>query len=174
MRPVLSAPLSYRPAEDQDAPQLEAIYASTRADELAQTDWTEDQKRAFIHMQYCAQERHYRQHYPGADFLLLLREQLLIGRLYLHDRGDEVRIMDLALLPAFRNLKIGTCILHSLQDEAATNRKRLSIHVERFNPARHLYARLGFTLKHEGDVYNLLEWSSATAPISRSLENEHV
>lgn len=174
MRPSLSAPLSLRPAEDGDVAQLEAIYASTRVEELDRTDWTDEQKDAFIHMQFRAQDSHYRQHYPGAERLLLCRAQATIGRLYLHDRGDEIRIMDLALLPDFRNQGIGTCVLHSLQNEAAVNGKRLSIHVERFNPARHLYARLGFTLKSEGEVYNLLQWSPAIATVTRTLENEHV
>ena len=57
---------------------------------------------------------------------------------------DEIRIVDIALLPEFCNRGIGTTLLRGLQSEAAAAGKPLRIHVERFNPAMRLYERLGF------------------------------
>jgi predicted GNAT family acetyltransferase len=44
-----------------------------------------------------------------------------------------------------------------LIDEATDAGKRLSIHVERFNPAMRLYERLGFRAVAEEGVYLRLE-----------------
>lgn len=170
---VLAPPLSLRASQADDRALLEDIYASTRADELALTDWSQADQAAFIRMQFSAQDAHYRLHYPGAQFWLVCHQSIPAGRLYWHDRDSERRIMDLALLPAYRNRGYGSQVLLALQADATASGIGLSIHVERFNPARQLYARLGFGLKQEGEVYNLLEWIPATSIESRVLENDH-
>ena len=45
--------------------------------------------------------------------------------------------------------------------EAAAAGIMVRIHVERTNPARRLYDRLGFRLVKEGEVYDLLSWDSS-------------
>ena len=52
--------------------------------------------------------------------------------------------MDIALLPEYRGRGIGTALLEELLVEADATGRRVTIHVERFNPARRLYERLGF------------------------------
>ena len=52
--------------------------------------------------------------------------------------------MDLALLPPFRGRGIGTGLLRGIFSEGDRACKRVSIHVEAFNPALRLYERLGF------------------------------
>ena len=64
--------LTLRPAEAADRDLLFRVYASTREAELALTDWDEAQKMAFLTHQFTAQDTHYRQHYPGALFNLIL------------------------------------------------------------------------------------------------------
>jgi len=150
-----------RPATTADRDLLYRIYASTREDEIALTDWTEDQVTAFLTQQFTAQDTHYREHYPGAEFDLILLDGEPIGRLYVHRRPAEIRIMDIALLPPHRNQGIGTHLLQSLQSEAASTAKSLTIHVEQFNPAFNLYTRLGFQPIAEHGVYLLLEWHPA-------------
>jgi ribosomal protein S18 acetylase RimI-like enzyme len=61
-------------------------------------------------------------------------------------------------LPEFRNRGIGGRLLRDLQEEAASAGKRVGIHVEKQNPARRLYERLGFAMTQPGDVYDLMEW----------------
>jgi ribosomal protein S18 acetylase RimI-like enzyme len=151
--------LTLRPAEAADRDLLFRVYASTRQDELALTDWDEAQKMAFLSQQFTAQDTHYRAHYPGAVFNLILLDGDPVGRLYLHRRPSDIRIMDIALLPPHRNHGIATALLRDLQSEAAAAAKPLTIHVEQFNPALRLYARLGFRPIAEHGVYFLMEWS---------------
>lgn len=141
-------------AEDRDF--LLRVYASTRAEELALTDWDEAQKRAFLAQQFEAQHHHYQTHYQGARFDLILLDSEPVGRLYVARWREEIRIMDIALLPDYRNRGIGGGLLRDLLAEAAATSRRLTIHVERYNPALRLYRRLGFDPVGETGVYLLL------------------
>ncbi len=138
---------------------LAAVYASSRMEELAATDWTDVQKADFCEMQFTAQDAHYRQHYPTADFQVIESAGTPAGRLYVDRWEKEIRIMDIALLPGHRGKGVGTKLLLDLQREAAECGKSLSIHVERFNPALRLYERLGFRMAEDKGVYLLLEWT---------------
>ena len=81
------------------------------------------------------------------------------GRLYIAREGDEIRIVDIALLRECCNRGIGTTLLRGLQSEAAAAGKPLRIHVERFNPALRFYERLGFPQIDDQGVYLFLEWT---------------
>ena len=70
---------------------------------------------------------------------------------------DELRIVDIALLPQWCNRGIGSALVTALQGEAAAAGKPLRIHVERFNPALRLYERLGFRQIEDGGVYLFME-----------------
>jgi ribosomal protein S18 acetylase RimI-like enzyme len=78
------------------------------------------------------------------------------GRLYLARWASEYRIVDIALLPAFRGRGLGTAILNVIIAEATGHGLPVSIHVERFNPALRLYERLGFEFVSEYGVYYLM------------------
>jgi ribosomal protein S18 acetylase RimI-like enzyme len=151
--------LSLRPVEDADRAFLVELYASVRADELAQVPWDEPTKRAFVEQQFSAQDAHYRNNYPGATLDVIEVDGTPAGRLYVHRGAGDIRIMDIALLPGFRGRGIGTALLRSLMAEADTSGRRLSIHVEQSNPARALYDRLGFEAAGEHGVYVLMERS---------------
>src|SRR4051812_4163731 len=100
-----------RPIVAADTPFLSALYASTRAEEMAMVQWTEEQKRAFLEMQFRAQTMHYAQHYVGAEFLVIEENDAPIGRLYIHRQPHDIRIVDISLLPEHRGKGIGTQLL---------------------------------------------------------------
>ncbi|MBL1264484.1 GNAT family N-acetyltransferase [Candidatus Methylomicrobium oryzae] len=148
---------SLRPCGASDHDFLYAVYASTRTEELALVDWDESRKAQFLEMQFSAQHRYYHENYANTDFSVILFDNRMAGRLYIARWPEEIRIVDLALLPEFRNAGIGTAILKSVLSEAAAVRKPVRIHVERFNPAISLYRRLGFVEIGEHGVYFLME-----------------
>lgn len=149
---------------------MEAVYASTRAEELAAVPWIAEQKAAFCRMQFAAQTEHYRQHYPNARHSVIEHRGTAVGRLYVDRWEREIRIMDITLLPEHRGAGLGTQLLRELMDEAAGMGKALSIHVEKFNPALHLYERLGFRMREDKGVYLLMEWRSSAECGVRSVE----
>ena len=138
----MSEPVRLRLATAVDEPLLRAVYASTRAEELALTDWSDEQKAAFCDQQFTAQDAHYRAHYPTAEFLIIEVNGVPVGRLYVDRWAREIRIMDIALLPEHRGHGVGARLLRELQTEACAAGKTLTIHVEKFNPAMRLYLRL--------------------------------
>lgn len=148
-----------RPATETDRPFLLDLYASTRADELALVDWDDETKRAFVEHQFSAQDAHYREHYDGATFDVIEVEGQPAGRLYVHRGKSDIRIIDIALAPEFRNQGIGTVLVEGLMAEARASRRSVSIHVEMNNPARSLYERLGFEPVGEHGVYLLMQWT---------------
>ena len=120
--------------------------------------WDAAQKAAFLQMQFDAQHAHYQEVFSGAAFDVILVDGQPAGRLYVNRGDDEMRIVDIALLPAYCNRGIGTWLLKELQSEAAGAGKPLRIHVERFNPALRLYQRLGFQQIVDRGVYLFMEW----------------
>ena len=140
-----------------DRPFLRAVYGATRWDELAPTGWTDAQKEAFLDHQFAAQDTHYTNNYDNATYSVIIVDGFPAGRLYVARWSEEIRIMDIALLPAARGKGVGTSLLRALIDEAAPAGKRLTIHVEGENPAMRLYERLGFTRVEERGPYYLME-----------------
>jgi ribosomal protein S18 acetylase RimI-like enzyme len=153
--------ISLRPITPEDDLFLRRLFASTRAEELAITGWSEEQKDAFCRMQFDAQSAHYRKHYADASFDVIERDGVVAGRLLVWRSGKEILIVDVALLPEHRGAGIGTKLLEELQEEARSAGKPLTIHVERFNAALRLYERLGFKTVEEQEVYLLMRWGSA-------------
>jgi ribosomal protein S18 acetylase RimI-like enzyme len=147
-----------RDVRSEDLLFLQAVYSSTRVEELQLTDWSEEQKAAFCLQQFNAQDVHYRKYYASAQFSVIEHNGIPAGRLYVDRCTREIRIIDITLLPEFRGVGIGTEILLDLQKEARAAGKSLSIHVERMNRALCLYERLGFRLVEDKGIYLLMEW----------------
>jgi ribosomal protein S18 acetylase RimI-like enzyme len=150
------ATLTLRPARESDEAHLRRVYASTRDEELAVFGWDDDDKDAFLRQQFEAQDAQYRT-YPDASLDVIEVDGVPAGRLYVARWPEEIRIMDIALLPPYRNRGIGTSLLRELLAESAASLRRLTIHVEKFNPARALYERLGFAEAADLGVYVLME-----------------
>ena len=119
--------------------------------------WTDEQKEAFLRQQFEAQHAWWQEHYTGASFDVVLVAGKPAGRLYVDEWRDEIRIVDIALLPDHRNAGIGTSLLSALVSESEAVGRPLSIHVERFNPALRLYGCLGFRKVADKGVYFLME-----------------
>ena len=120
---------------------------------------SEEQKRAFLVQQFGAQRSHYRAHFPDSAFDLIELRGKPIGRLYLDERETRVHVIDIALIPDNRDAGIGTLILTAIQDRARARGKGVGIFVERINPAKSLYDRLGFKVIREEDIYLEMDWA---------------
>ncbi|MCA9733421.1 MAG: GNAT family N-acetyltransferase [Deferribacteres bacterium] len=151
--------ISFRPIQNNDETFLFKIYASTREEELAAVPWTSEQKHEFLRQQFKAQHDHYQKHFSDAQFMLILANDEPIGRLYRDDRENEIRLIDIALLPAFRGQGIGEKMLRDILAEGKRRDVLVRIHVEQNNPALRLYSRLGFQAIEEQGIYYLMEWA---------------
>ncbi len=141
------------PASASDRAFLRSVYGSTRVEELAVLPWSEAEKAVFLDMQFAAQDAGYRQTYPDGRSLVVELDGEPIGRLFLARLPDELRIVDIALLPGYRGRGIGRGLLRSVLAEGATEGRRVTLHVEPWNPALQLYERLGFAPVEMHGIY---------------------
>jgi ribosomal protein S18 acetylase RimI-like enzyme len=156
---VSTATVTIRRAGAGDQPLLRRVYAGSREAELSLIAWSDAEKKAFLDQQFDFQEAYYRGHYDGATYSVIEVDGGPVGRLYVARWPDEIRVIDIAVLPEHRGAGIGTRLLGELLDEAERTGKRVSIHVEKGNPAFRLYERLGFAVKEDKGLYLLLEAS---------------
>lgn len=149
--------VSLRPVAEGDRPFLLTLYGSTRKAELDQVEWLPGAREAFLAHQLEMQHRSWRMQSPEASFSIVVVDGEPAGRLYVDRRPREIRIIDIALMPDVRRRGVGTRLLTELIDESGQIGAPLAIHVERFNPALHWYARLGFVEVEDRGVYLYLE-----------------
>ncbi len=156
---MTSPGVSVRPATAADEPLLFALYAASRAAELEQVSWTEEQRLAFLTQQHQAQSTSYQQRHPDGQFLVVdLLDGRGIGRLYRTRLDDgEIRVLDIALLPEWCGRGIGSELLGGILTEADRDGVMVSLHVEVWNPALRLYGRLGFVEAGRNDVHVRME-----------------
>ena len=151
--------VTFRPVGPEDGAFLLELYASTRAEEMAMVPWTDEQREAFVKMQFTAQQDHYREAFPNASREIILSHGRPVGHRYVARLEKEIRIVDITVAPAERNCGIGTFSLGELLKEAKRIGKVVRIFVENYNPSLRLFERLGFRQVEEHGVHLLLEWS---------------
>jgi ribosomal protein S18 acetylase RimI-like enzyme len=156
-----------RDSTPEDEPFLREVYASTREQELAMTQWTDEQRATFLRFQFDAQQAHYRQQYPDASYHVILNDADLVGRLYVARLPGEIKVLDLTVLPPHRNHGIGSELMNEILAEANNDGKAVLIWVEQTSPAQELFKRLGFSKKEDDGYQDLLEWRPASVAPER-------
>jgi GNAT superfamily N-acetyltransferase len=154
---------SLRAATTADASFCFTLYASTRAEEMSATGWPAAQREAFLRQQFTARTEGYRSAFPGATHSVIVVDRKPVGALVVHRTHEEIRLVDIALLPARRGRGLGSCILQKLIEEARTTQLPLRLQVLKNNPAQQLYLRLGFAPTGENGLYFKLEWRGSSA-----------
>jgi GNAT superfamily N-acetyltransferase len=137
---------------------LLAVYDSTRAEELAQAEWQEGQREAFLKWQFDLQRREYDTRFPDARYYLILIDGQPAGRIWIGQTAEQIRLLDIALLPEFQNRGAGTILLRELIEEARRVGKPLRHMVFVLNNDAHrFYERLGFTMIEDMGAYKHME-----------------
>jgi len=154
----LDESISLRAATTEDDEFLLELYKSSRGDDLRELGWDEHRISEFLDMQYEAQQRFNRDEYPQAVDQIVLLEGKPVGRWLVERREQEIRGVDLALLPADRNRGLGSFLIRRLQDEARRADQPLRLQVIRFSRAVNLFERLGFTRTSETGTHFQMEW----------------
>jgi ribosomal protein S18 acetylase RimI-like enzyme len=168
--PAIPQPIALRPEQPGDEPFLFDLYASTRQEELDAWGWPTAARQAFLALQFRAsQTRH--QEYPDAAFHIITAGGQSAGRLILHRTPGVWHLVDIALLPAFRNAGVGTALLQGICADAEAAGLPLRLNVLLENRARRLYARLGFIPTSQAGPHVVMEWHApapqANPPASR-------
>ena len=148
--------ITLTPISDADLGFLFELYAATRAEEMSMTGWGSEDILTFLKMQFELQHIQYMKNYDNPTFDLIMAAGQPVGRLYVNRGKDDLRIIDLALLPQFRRQGIARVLLESIFKESAAANCPVSLHVERENPIMEWYCRLGFKTVREVGIYYLM------------------
>jgi GNAT superfamily N-acetyltransferase len=153
--------LTLRRAIAADDAFLLSVYDSTRADELGQVEWQEGQREAFIKWQFDLQRREYDARFPDAEYYVILIDDSPAGRIWIGRDAEQIRLLDIGLLPEFQNRGAGTLLLSRLIKEAGKASKPLRHMVFVLNNDAHrFYERLGFVVIEEFGAYKHMEWKA--------------
>jgi ribosomal protein S18 acetylase RimI-like enzyme len=151
--------VTLRPATQSDYFFMRKLYGSTREEELKQFPFDEFQKQAFLDQQFGAQYQHYQLHYPTCERSIIEWNGQPVGRLWIDEWHDQIRLVDIALMPEARGTGIGTMLLRETLERGRKAGKPVTIHVEAYNPALRLYERLGFVKVDTNGIYYLMKWT---------------
>jgi len=153
--------LTLRTVTVSDNEFLLSVYASTRAEELAQVEWQEGQQQAFLTWQFEMQRREYDTRFPEAEYKLILIDGQPAGRIWIGSNDEQIRLLEIALLPEFQNRGAGTMLLRRLMEQAAEAHKPLRHMVFVLNNDAHrFYERLGFKIIDDLGAYKHMEWQA--------------
>jgi ribosomal protein S18 acetylase RimI-like enzyme len=171
---IYSEQITLRPVTEADLNFLFSVYASTREQEMALVPWTPEQKEAFVRMQFEAQRRHYAAEHPQAQHAVICLDQSPVGRIYFDPTTETFHILDVTVLPEYRNRGIGSTLLSRTLEQARAVGKPVTIYVETYNPSLRLFERLGFARAQENGLNLLMKWTGFTAEDAESAKSEQI
>ena len=155
--------ITLRPATPADYHFMRLLYGSTREEEMKQFPFDEFRKKEFLDQQFGAQYQHYQLHYPTCERNIVEKDGKPIGRLWIDEWRDQIRLVDIALMPEWRGSGIGSALLDEVLERGANAGKPVTIHVEGYNPALRMYERRGFVKVDTNGVYFLMKWTPPAA-----------
>jgi ribosomal protein S18 acetylase RimI-like enzyme len=137
---------SVRPSTDADTEFLNELYASTRADELEMAGFPIDQRAEFCRSQFSLRQHHYKTYFPDAIDHIIVLDGLNIGRELISFEPKEIMLMDIALLPIYRGLGLGSELLRRLIARSKSMQLPIRLHADQGSRAQALYERHGFVI----------------------------
>ncbi|HSS22803.1 MAG TPA: GNAT family N-acetyltransferase [Pyrinomonadaceae bacterium] len=156
--------LTLRPVTPEDDSFLLAVYDSTRDKELSQAQWQEGQREKFVRWQFDLQQREYAARFPEARYQLIVIDEEPAGRIWVGEDDEQIRLLDISILPQFQNRGAGTILLKDLMQEAGEAGKLLRHMVFVLNDNAHrFYERLGFEMIEDLGAYKHMEYRHARA-----------
>lgn len=139
-----------RPALPADVDFEHFLYASTREDLRPLGPEVFD---GLVGMQFRAQSMSIRLDHPNADRQIVVVEDAPAGRIIVDESGEQIQVVDVALLPEYRGQGIGTSLLRGVLAQADRMGRSIALHVEKQSRAVRLYERLGFLISGESGLY---------------------
>jgi len=143
--------------EPDDNAFLEELYFSRRED-LHGLFANPEQTRQLVLMQERAQTIGYKEEFPDATYEVIIFDEHRAGRIVIDRSGSTTAIVDIALLPLFRNRGIGSLILDSVLEECRTGKRQCKLSVAKTSQAIHLYLRKGFYMEQDLETHLLMRW----------------
>lgn len=91
-----------------------------------------------------AQRLMHRDGFRPRDTQIIVVDGTEVGWIEIHDRGHELYLANIYLLPQAQGHGVGAYLIGQLLDRGRQERRPVTLRVLKVNPARRLYERLGF------------------------------
>jgi ribosomal protein S18 acetylase RimI-like enzyme len=151
--------LRTRPETAGDMPFLAALHASVKAAEFATLPTGEPIRQQLLDMQFRAMTMSYRAAFPNGRFEVITLDDVPIGQLITDSSPDRFHIVYIALLPEWRQRRIGTLLMTRILEVPRSRGTRCEATVVLDNVAsQRLWSRLGLTERAQDSVNLILEW----------------
>jgi ribosomal protein S18 acetylase RimI-like enzyme len=157
--------LRLRPQRDEDREFRFELFCASRPPEWALLPLPAKMHAQLTRHQFEGQTLTYPAQFPNARFDIIELAGERIGRIVTDRSGDKVHLVDQALLPQFRNRRLGSAIMLTLIDEARSAQVPLRLQVALSNQsALRLYLRLGLVQIEATATHLELEWRAPVTP----------
>lgn len=142
-----------RAATEQDDTFLYELFKSVRLPDFAHLPLAPAQLEMLMRMQYNGQSLTYSSQYPGGHAVVLL-DGNPVGRIWVYRGPQEHHLVDISLLPKYRNRGIGAGLVTEAIAAAREGGVRLICSVALTNPGSlRFHQRLGFRIVSQDEVY---------------------
>ena len=150
--------IQFRPARVEDQDFLYKVYAGTRSDmDLMCLD--DNEKTKLLQIQFAAKNHSYQVSFPDASFLIIMLSRVPVGHLYVNRPGEEIFIIDIALLPEYRGQGIGSRLMTGIFNEASSTNLSVLLTVAIDNiAALDWYESLGFEKVEDLQTHFRMRW----------------
>ena len=152
-------PMTLRPEREDDQAFRYELFRVSRPPEWDMVQLDPQLREQLDRHQFAAQTSSYRTQFAKARFDIIELDGERIGRIVVDRPGNELHIVDQAIVPAQRNRGIGTAIMRALLEEARVANIPVRLEVSSENdPSMRLYRRLGFAAIETFPFYIQMEW----------------
>ncbi len=133
-----------RPATEDDREFLFAVFRAALVPKDPLAALPESKSEALLRARFDAREQQFRSAYVLADFDVLTVDGEPAGNLYVDRGDDEFVVIDISLLPQFRDRGIGTAVIGGLVEEAGRLVLPVRARVQHDSRTSGFWRRLGF------------------------------
>lgn len=165
----MNAVLKFRPVEADDEPFLKTLRAEFDSERLFLTHWEEKGqpfRQHILDLQYKAHASHYqyvKTHWDTRDNIIEF-DGKPVGRFIVWGDSHEIRLADIIVGKTYRGFGIGQAVLDTTKAECMQSKRRLTLHVDKYNDTVSFYARQGFYSVEETPTHVLMEWKPGNMP----------
>lgn len=136
-----------RPATTDDSDFLHHLHQATMKEYVTQVwEWDESWQRQY-----------FEQHFNPAHNRIIRFQNKDIGVVFVMERETELFLSSIEVYPEYQRQGIGTSVITTILHEGKRLGKSVALQVLKVNPARMLYARLGFMAIGETQTHYLMK-----------------
>jgi ribosomal protein S18 acetylase RimI-like enzyme len=149
-----------RPEGPRDEAFLRRLILDTIAGELGASAWPEPMRSHLLDIQYAARRRAHGAGFSESSSQIIQTDGADAGWLVTTTLPDEVRLVEIMVVPERRGQGVGTAAIRQVLDAAAEAAKPVRLAVNVTNRAAiGLYERLGFHRIDGDEVQHFMEYS---------------